>query len=302
MNITWRLSYSGVTPRRFLLGDSLLFAPLHRSHYTDSEYSRAIKHSIAEIDSRFHGHRYHKDSHPRRRFVMLVLSFLVNFYLLVLTPRYWITRKSTTSISVPGTLCIAAADFLGTFAGYQNGLALSPVEMFREGTTRIPRLRWAQATHQERRSLRLDARTNWRWKCGIFSTLLLANYTLSLNQRFVLPPVIPDYNTHEMLEIQPTSLRVVADTLNMTGGILQLILNYHARVFAGQCKAAVAAGVVLQVFRYALSMPAIIGPARVMPGVLCVEVVWDVILWVNCWQAWRYSSRIPEDDDGEDEK
>ncbi|KAJ6528668.1 hypothetical protein DFH09DRAFT_1327674 [Mycena vulgaris] len=45
--------------------------------------------------------------------------------------------------------------------------AVSPVEVFREGTMGLPRLRWGRRTHQDRASALLDARTDWRWKCGV---------------------------------------------------------------------------------------------------------------------------------------
>jgi hypothetical protein len=47
MNITWRLSYSSVTPRRFLLGD-LEITPIIRSHYSESDFVRAMSHDAAE--------------------------------------------------------------------------------------------------------------------------------------------------------------------------------------------------------------------------------------------------------------
>lgn len=100
MNITWRLSYSSVTPRRFLLGD-LKLTLAQRSNYTDSEFVRAMKHDLAETygeqtaflvylsplhsihvcPASLHGYRHHPDSHPRRRFVRLTVAYgPISFY------------------------------------------------------------------------------------------------------------------------------------------------------------------------------------------------------------------------------
>jgi hypothetical protein len=47
MNITWKLTYSGVTPGMFLFGEMNLMLP-GRSEHNDSEYRRAYKQNIAE--------------------------------------------------------------------------------------------------------------------------------------------------------------------------------------------------------------------------------------------------------------
>ncbi|KAJ6528675.1 hypothetical protein DFH09DRAFT_1413491 [Mycena vulgaris] len=317
MNITWHLSYSSVTPRMFLLGD-MEPEPIYRSHYNDSDFSRAMKHNIAEFHSAVYGHRYDENSHPRRRFASLILSTLASFFLLV-----------------PGTLLIANAVVLDLSTVLHDVLspdisdrreggekvieliislmhgdlplpvlmlrAVSPVEVFREGATVLPRLRWARTTHQERASARLDARTDWRWKCGIFAALLLVHYTLNLHTRFIIAPIMPEHRAGDLPHSLSTNMTILVGALSMAGAIMQLILNYRAKVFAGRYKVAVMVHLAVQVLRYGDFVPALMGRPEVLTGLSYADLLWHVVLWVTCWQAWRYSSRIPEDEDGENE-
>ncbi|KAJ7505989.1 hypothetical protein B0H11DRAFT_326911 [Mycena galericulata] len=336
MNITWFLSYSSVTPRIFVLGDMIRFNPLP-SHYSDSELTQAYHHEAAEIRGSLTGIRYGEHTHPRRRVVRLVLALMTTWSLHSLNFIYWATRKSTTFISVPGTLCTVASALLALSAIYQTGYlgaklsdrqrmtggivsliiefvdrdgplaflmlrAVSPIEFFRDGTMVVPRLRWARPTHQERTSRRLDARTDWRWKCGIFAGLLLVNYTLTVRQAqfLIITPVIPTHHEGERPNILSTNMSIVVDALSMSGAVLQLILNYRAQVFAGRYKASVVLSVVLRFLHYASTLPAIVGRSEIMNGVTYTDAVWDVLMWTSCWQAWKYSSRIPADEDQED--
>ncbi|KAJ6535219.1 hypothetical protein DFH09DRAFT_1043227 [Mycena vulgaris] len=334
MNITWQLSYTSVSPRMFLLGD-LLLPNIHRSHYNDSDFSRAMKHNVAEMHNSVYGHRYDENSHPRRRFASLILSTLASFFLLLLNCIYWGSRTTRAYISVPGTLLIANAVVLDLSTVLHDVLspdisdrreggekvvglilslmygdlplpvlmlrAVSPVELFREGATVLPRLRWARTTHQERASARLDARTDWRWKCGIFAALLLVYYTLNLHTRFIIAPIMPEHRAGDLPHALSTYMTILVGALSMAGAIMQLILNYRAKVFAGRYKVAVMVRLALQVLRYGNFLPALMGRPEVLEGLSYADLLWDVVLWVTCWQAWRYSSRIPEDEDGEDE-
>lgn len=76
----------------FTFTESFEVVPLQRSHYTESDLSRAAKQDIAELQGRsslsacqikaelnqclggLYGHRYHEESHPRRRLVRFTLS------------------------------------------------------------------------------------------------------------------------------------------------------------------------------------------------------------------------------------
>ncbi|KAJ7028319.1 hypothetical protein C8F04DRAFT_1119685 [Mycena alexandri] len=326
MNITWRVSVASVSPRNYLLGEMRLM-PLQRSNYTDSEYVRAMKQDVAETFASLHGHRHRGDSHPRRRLARLMLFILSMVLLFALNCMYWVTRTSTTGISVPGTVCVAAGDLLSLAAALYNGLsqltsregntlvalalqchrleplfllkAISRVRVFRTGL--IPRVKWMPATHQERASARLDARTDWWWKCGILAALVLAFYTVNLENRMLVAYGAPPTIVGDIPGQYSLNISVVVEALKLTGAIMQLVLNYRGKVFAGRYKASVVVSVVSVALGHAGSASWLVGRSELMPGISYAEVLWDAVLAVNCWQAWRYSSRIPEDEHGEEE-
>ncbi|KAJ7289848.1 hypothetical protein C8J57DRAFT_434998 [Mycena rebaudengoi] len=334
MNVTWRLSLASISPRMFTFTESFEVVPLQRSHYTESDLSRAAKQDIAELQGGLYGHRYHEESHPRRRLVRFTLSLVTLCTLFFLNCVYWATRKSSAFISVPGTLCIAAGqlielvpilqNFLGDKTGPDRDLmiinlvltlvfrqlpqpwlmvrAISPVKLCRDKGMVVPRLRWVRRTHQERTSARLDARTDWRWKCGIAAGLLPAIYILDPYWRFLVTPVIPQYDAKDFPHAMSKNMLTLGDALKLGGGIMQLILNYRAKVFSGRYKISVAVSVIDAVLGYVSSMPSIVGWSEMMDGVSYAKVLWDIFLGAFCWQAWIYSSRIPEDEDEEDEQ
>ncbi|KAJ7138375.1 hypothetical protein C8R44DRAFT_848188 [Mycena epipterygia] len=328
MNITWHLSYSGVIPLTLLISD-VDNTPLERSHYSESDYTRAQKHDAAEI----HGDLFHtawpEDSHPRRRLALHIVNYVASSLRLLLDCEYWASRKTIAYISVLGALCVAVGDLLtlsllfyhkfskiyhkpptdvaltvfqvaivvplglGLGLGLASRIprpflvlrAISPVEFFRGGTRLLPRLRWVRLTHQERASARLDARTDWRLKSGIFAGLLIVNYTLP--RRFLVAP------QHQ--KDDSSLFKILETSLSTLGWILQLILNYRAKVYAGRYKAAVLLSVVL-FLTLESSLPWILGRAKLLEGVSYADLVSLVVLVLNCWQVWRYSSRIPEDE------
>ncbi|KAJ7922286.1 hypothetical protein B0H13DRAFT_2411001 [Mycena leptocephala] len=334
MNITWHLTYSSVTPRMFLLGEMNLMLP-RRSDHNDSEYTRARQQEIAEMYASIHGHRDHTDSHPRWRFARLVLAFLVSGLLFPLNAIYWAIRTSTAYISVPGTLAIAVADFLGIVQFLSPGIWDPTGELKTTGQkvvmmlvllgscelpvpvlmlkailrlrvswrwVALPGLRRAKATHQERTSARLDARIDWRWKSAIFLGIWLSLSALNLNGHYLIAPVAPP---HDALDAPPSilanqNLTDFVTALQLTGRVLQIILNYRAKLFAGQYKTAAVAGLAATLLRRAESVRWIVGPTEVSPGASYANVVWDATLGLYCWQAIWYSSRIPEDEDEEE--
>ncbi|KAJ7715325.1 hypothetical protein B0H16DRAFT_507734 [Mycena metata] len=334
MNITYHISYSSVTPRMFLLGELQPMGRL-RLHHTASELERAREHDLAEVYASVAGHRYHENSHPRWRLARAVLYDVTSVFLSLIYATYWATRTSTAGISIPGTLSYAAGsildkahlfgpqgiwDWLGKMHTVAEKVSLLGFVIVRSGLSvpflmlravlrmRVvsqsngggwgPRLGWIKATHQERTSARLDARMDWRWKCGIFGAVFLAYSAFGLDEHYLFPPVLP---AHAIGELSGMSLfNQFANTLKMSGLIMQLILNRRLQVFAGRYKSAVVVAIAAMLLRYAAAVQWIVGPAEVMPGLSYATVAWDVILMVHCWQALLYSSRIPDDKDLEE--
>ncbi|KAJ7119311.1 hypothetical protein C8R43DRAFT_1077079 [Mycena crocata] len=351
MNITWHVSYSSVSPKMFMLGEMQLTDRV-RSRYNDSEYKRASQHDTAEVYGSILGHRYHENSHPRWRLARLLLHTLGSGLLFLLHCRYWATRTSIVGISVPGTLAVAAsrlideARFMSTpgvwaplsevqgvlekmamlaYFVMVRGLPLSLLMLKAVARVRVvwvgggagwgPRLRWAKATHQERASARLDARTSWCWPCAvlrtayacardltlafipqIFAVVLFTLYTLQ--EQYLVAPIVPLHTPADFPDASLLDLSTAA--LTMTGLIMQLILNYRGKLFAGRYKVAVVLVIAVRVLRHAAALRWLVGQAEVMPGILYASLGWDVILAGYCWQAWWYSSSILDDEHGEE--
>ncbi|KAJ7037309.1 hypothetical protein C8F04DRAFT_1331776 [Mycena alexandri] len=248
---------------------------------------------------------------------------------------YWATRTSTAGISIPGTLVYVVGYILDKAhlfsrpsvwapLGKLNGVAEKasmlgfvivrggpslPFLMLRavlrvrvvspsNGGGWGPCLGWIKATHQERMSARLDARMDWRWKCGIFGAVFLAYSALGLDERYLFPHVLPAHGIGELSDM--SLFNQFTNTLKMSGLIMQLILNRRLQVFSGRYKTSVVVAIAGRVLRYAAAVPWIVGPAEVMPRLSYVAVAWDVILVIHCWQTLMYSSRIPDDKDPEE--
>ncbi|KAJ7112479.1 hypothetical protein C8R44DRAFT_741569 [Mycena epipterygia] len=131
---------------------------------------------------------------------------------------------------------------------------------------------------------------------------LLAHYTLDLHGRFLITQVLLQTQPGDRALSLPTDTRILVDALKMSGAIMQLILNYRAKAFAGRYKGAVVGSVLVSLLEHAGNAPRIVGRSEVMGGASYADVVWDALLLLNCWQAWTYSSRIPAEEDEEDGK
>ncbi|KAJ7112502.1 hypothetical protein C8R44DRAFT_932278 [Mycena epipterygia] len=95
--------------------------------------------------------------------------------------------------------------------------------------------------------------TYWRWKCEAQP----GDLALSLS----------------------TDKRILVDALKMSGAIMQLTLIYRAKVFY---KGAVMGNVLVSLLGHAANAPRIVVWAEVMGGVSYANVVWDVLLVLNC--------------------
>ncbi|KAF8142642.1 hypothetical protein K438DRAFT_1784531 [Mycena galopus ATCC 62051] len=293
MNITWHLSYSSVTPAMFLFGD-FQFLPVARPHHTESEIMRATTQDM-RVCSVFVFMR-----------ILILFGGSRGLFYCSKIPNYHPPPQSEQLNSVQGTLYYAAGDLiLLIFSILQKGAQASDYHTIFDPVSllmlwRILRRKFAPATHQERMSARLDARTDWRWKCGIFTVFLLAGHILNLDGRFINSPTISQQTFGEGRPV--INLNVLAFALKMSESVMQLILNFRAKVFAGQYKTTVIVDVVNESLALAPCIPWIIGhvQAELMPRVSYANIVWNAILAIRCWQAWRYSSEIPDDVDAED--
>ncbi|KAJ7792321.1 hypothetical protein B0H14DRAFT_2931666 [Mycena olivaceomarginata] len=210
INVDWRISYSGRSPVKYLLSDSLAGSP-QRVAYNESDYKKVMAHDTAELLNGLSGHRFHADAHPRRRLLIHILWTILKPISGLLNMEYWFTRTSTVSISVSGTTLLAFNRILDALTGAATAVETSKLKFstsellswlwliiwtlatdftlpffmlkivmrlaFSWDQSRwIPSIRRVSPTHLERASQRLDSRTSWRIKAGVCISLIAINY------------------------------------------------------------------------------------------------------------------------------
>ena len=141
INLTWKLSYSGGSPRAIML--SKAFGLSREYNMTDTEYNKAMAHRTAQsmrehcfpasllcltcvyIPEGLHGHQFEENIHSRRVFFLETVrsvpplfcfpwltqfpSIILRILVTLLQIHYWYTRISTIGISIPATLLFASA-------------------------------------------------------------------------------------------------------------------------------------------------------------------------------------------------
>ena len=74
-------------------------------------------------------------------------------------------------------------------------------------------------------------------------------------------------------------------SLDLTGIVLQLLLNYRSRTFAGWYKSAVVLQLMLQAMFCANFVPAVVGRTDLRGGFLAGQVAYLVLFMVMGWQV-----------------
>ncbi|KAJ7315037.1 hypothetical protein DFH08DRAFT_425650 [Mycena albidolilacea] len=231
IKIDWRISYSGRSPVKYLLSDSLDRSP-SRVSYNESDYKKVMAHNKAEVLNGMAGHRFHADGHPRRRLLIGLLAAILRPISNLLNMEYWFTRTSTVSISVSGTTLLAFNGIFSAFTGAATTVETSKLKFsiskslswlwliiwtlatnftlpffmlkivmrlaFNWDQSRwIPSIRRVSSSHLERASQRLDSRTSWRIKAGVCISLIAINY-YSIYYHFFVP-----FNYHVLAAHHP---------------------------------------------------------------------------------------------------
>ncbi|KAJ7219638.1 hypothetical protein C8J57DRAFT_257919 [Mycena rebaudengoi] len=318
MKVIWHVSFSGRTPRKMLFSDLTAFPPaINGSH---SELERIKSQVLFEHQNTLRGHRFHIDSHPRRRLVVYTLGALSGLFKLLLEIVYYRRLISTVGISIRGQwLSIASllawtvklmfnssdtADKIATgclniFLSVISLFAITRMEFSWGGLRRLP-VTFAHFTHAERASSRIDAKSSWRFTATCTFILAISIFLADPFQReLIKSPLPPD------LEATPRSTVNNIFSAGITAAywmseVLQLLMNHRARTFGGMYKATVWFLVAGRVLYFMVYLPAVLGhiPNR---EPLCVACVVSLLpLLVQAWQAWTLPA-AKTDEEEEDE-
>ncbi|KAJ7925525.1 hypothetical protein B0H13DRAFT_2569307 [Mycena leptocephala] len=304
MKVIWHVSFVGRTPRKMLFSDLTAFSPLINASH--SELERIEAQVQFEHQNTFRAHRFHVDSHPRRRLVAYTLGFLSGSFALLLNIVYYRRLISTVGISIRGQW-LSIASFLaetvelmfnssnsdekivgGCFYIFLSVIplfAITRMEFSWRGFTRLPAT-FAYATHAERASSRIDAKSSWRFIGTSMLILAMCLFLADPSQRHLIPSPLPPDPEATARSTADNIFSASVTAAHCMSVVLQLLMNHRARTFGGMYKAIIWLLVAQQVLHFIVYFPAILGhiPDR---APLSLETVIIVLpLLAQAWQAW----------------
>ncbi|KAJ6573041.1 hypothetical protein DFH09DRAFT_1152229 [Mycena vulgaris] len=307
LNVTWHLSYSGRTPEKLTMGEIYGSSINHEWNMSQSDHALEENRLLIEGFNGLFGLRHPEAAHPRRQFFAIIamqVIAVVYLILLILEAHYWCGRNSTVNISLSGTVLSAASQLLSDITEniHESPLALAfiimvtglPQILMLKAVSRvdilqlwwIPRFRLVPPNHLERASARMDARTGWKWRVGVFMALFLTCAFLKPQEIFIISPtLLPPPASTEYSFFRTHILSNFCRTASLLGPIFQLLLNHRSRVFAGMYKTTVCFQVILNILYFGFGSAHLFGQAdpNVTLSVLGLASI-GTMLWA-CWQA-----------------
>ncbi|KAF9484580.1 hypothetical protein BDN70DRAFT_106138 [Pholiota conissans] len=329
VDVVWNIGFSGNTPNKIKMEDSMGLAAALDSKVETDEQKKKAQSSLDYIHG-LSGHRKMEDAHPRRQMALAGIAVVLAIVGLVLQIHYWFTRASTVGISVFGTILVAGPNLLvvvidilremGTAkslgVGSVIGMLLKqvpeflPLFLMLKAVLRaelywpsrwIPGCRLARQTHLERASQRLEARIPWLYPAIAYAALaFIATYYSDL--RFLVSENKTPKNPTETFEKWNTVFHnvVVYPIVNL-GNFLQVALNYRARTFAGMYRIAAPFLLIMNLASLGVGIPHVVGNLDGVEGVSIpsiINLMYDIAL---TWQALWYAPVVIQEED-EDEK
>ncbi|KAJ6490488.1 hypothetical protein DFH09DRAFT_374094 [Mycena vulgaris] len=261
MDVSWRIAFSGRTPAKQLLGDN--FVSPHPPNHRASDMTKVNQQDEAELWNGAFGHRFHDDAHPRRRIGFSIVSNGCALLSVALLVHYWWTRVSTAGISTSSVRFLAAAIALGQVVdvlkaedGDYGTLIMAPVILIipylmgkailraEFGWKRwYPTLTRAPANHRERASQRMDNRTSWWTKLGVFGASLAIYYFVNPDKVVLIPSTGPALRPEERGHLADSQLlaflQSAASALYVAGNFSQVLLNHRSSTYGGGYRAQV---------------------------------------------------------------
>ncbi|KAJ6559589.1 hypothetical protein B0H19DRAFT_1375717 [Mycena capillaripes] len=318
MKVTWHVSFSGRTPRKMLFSDLTAFAPTINA--SQSELERIEAQVQFEHQNTLRAHRFHADSHPRRRLVAYTIGFLCGLFAFLLHIVYYRRLISTVGISIRGQWLDIAGLLAGTVEPMFNSsdsveqivlgcfyiflsmiplFAITRMQLSWRGFTRLPAT-FAHATHTERASSRIDAKSSWRFIGTSMFILAICLFLADPFKRDLIPSPLPPDPEATARSTANDIFSASVTAAHCMSGVLQLLMNHRARTFGGMYKATVWLMVAERVFHFIAYLPAILGhiPDRAPLSLGTVIVVLPLL--VQAWQAWTLpAAKIEEEEEHE---
>ncbi|KAK0471373.1 hypothetical protein IW261DRAFT_1405834 [Armillaria novae-zelandiae] len=328
MDITWRISFSGLSPAKHLLSTVIPPQPIGVNS-TRTDFETTSQQNIAELIDGLRGVRFDDESHPRRRVIISTILTIAAIPVYILEVLYWFTRVHTVAISTTGTLLRASSLAIGSslvldLKSENSALQVLvivvlwfifdfqlPIHMFRIalrlefdstrrsilGTSfRIPVIRRVPKTHKERSSERLDKRTNWK----VILCFMLVIYYIATPLKYdlidALHPPRPEQEVSESYEYVIPGLHAI----NITAMILQIMLNHRSQVFAGNYRTSTYLNLLVHLLNLMGYVPAIVGRPESRASFSLNDCIVLTVDMIQAVQAFTLPNARMEDD--EDDK
>ncbi|KAF8205802.1 hypothetical protein K438DRAFT_523452 [Mycena galopus ATCC 62051] len=300
MDVSWRIAFAGRTPGKQIMADNFVSPQLvdHRA----SELRKLSQQDEAELWNGLLGHRFHDDAHPRRRiFIQIVSGGCLLLYGLLLS-YYWWTRVSTVGISVSGVAFAATGFLLGPIIETLQSDDPSLVFML-PMTVIVPYFmckcvtrvdfewkRWPirihPPSHTERTNQRMDNRTPWATKLGLFIALLAVYQLTDPENIYLIPTTVPAPTTEEYPQSRLFDfLRNVYHALCFMGTLCQVLLNHRYRAYGGGFRAEVVMFFLANVIGLLYFVPAVVGRMEMRQGLTPITLINLGIQLPLLWQA-----------------
>ncbi|KAF7295452.1 hypothetical protein MIND_01085000 [Mycena indigotica] len=288
LDVTWNIGFAARSPSKKFIGDLASQPQAFNHSLTDCDKMNGQ--DSAEVFSGLFGHRFYDDVHPRRRIGIDVVTYGCGIVADLLLLPYWWTRLSTVGISSSGAFLIIGSILLQLPLSFSDQVhrhdhnerdRLIFVLLFAVTMTLIPPAimlrtllraefgwkKWyptvtrSPATHQERRSERVDRETSWLVKLAIAVGVALAFHFGKLYDIHIIAAYSPidcppDAEQHGALY---NFLSRLGPSLHLTGDISQYILNHRLKSFGGQYRAAEILGFVASMAHLLHYVPAFVG-------------------------------------------
>ncbi|KAJ7709472.1 hypothetical protein B0H17DRAFT_1028090 [Mycena rosella] len=323
MDVSWRIAFSAKTPAKHFLADTFV-SPESVDHRA-SDLMKVSQQDNAELWNGALGHRFHDDAHPRRRIGLSIISCVVissfSLHTILSTYRdgslllselflfhYWWTRVSTAGISTSSVAFLAPAkalellellsddaDFGTVFAGLffllLPSLMCKAVTRAQFGWKKwYPTLTRVPANHRERASQRIDSRTSWGTKFGVFAASLAVYHFLKPDKIILILTTLPaprpgEYGPFED-SVLVAFLRSAAQSLICTGIFSQVLLNHRSATFGGAYRAQVVLRCVGSIVGLLHFVPAATGRMEGRMGLtlnalmevcICLPLLWQAV-------------------------
>ncbi|KAF7322394.1 hypothetical protein HMN09_00017300 [Mycena chlorophos] len=320
VNVTLNVAFAGRSPGKSAAANAMSFNVFI---HNGSDCVVMKQQRVFELWNGVLGHRFHDDAHPRRGFFLMLIVAIGFSARFILALPYWWSRITTTGISRSGAMLVSTSyllkagihlykaypDLLGRRGGalVEACIAVSlPLIMLRainridvEWNRRFPTFSRSPATHQERRSERIDNEVSWRAKL----VLVLAGTLVYYFGRVWEIEVVAGFSS---IECPPNTMRpmeevfvlVLASALATIGQISQILLNHRMKTYAGSYRVAalvIAAGCIAHVLE---RVPAVVGRQEFREPLMLGWSLWALLQVFQAWQALSLPPvKVVEDDE-----